>query len=91
MRLAQIAFNFAESLALVAALILPLTFFGVGAATGLVAVVTVPLTFAHRALAAAEILALAAALIVNFFLAGAGAAAELKLEPSTWPSSFSND
>ena len=60
-RLAQIAFSLAESLALVAALILPLGFLP----TGLAAVP--PLIFAQRALAAAEILALAAALILNFF------------------------
>jgi len=89
-RLAQIAFNLAESLALVAALILPLDFFGAGAAAAL-AGWAVPLTRAQRALAAAEILALAAALILNFFLPGCAPAVGAVAEPNNRLSSFSSD
>jgi hypothetical protein len=82
--LAQIIFNLAESLALAAALILPLAF-RAGFTDDFPA-----LTFAHLALAAALILALPAALIFRFFL-GTARAAGLAEEPNSWPSSFSSD
>ena len=82
--LAQIIFNLAESLALAAALILPLAFLA-GFTDGFD-----PFRFAHLALAAALILALAALLILNFFLGTAGAA-DLVEEPNNWPSFFSSD
>lgn len=75
------AFILVESLALAAALILPLPFLAAG---------FVPLIFAQRALAAAEILALAAALILNFFF-GDGLAERVTVEPNNWLSSFSSD
>lgn len=81
------AFILAESLALAAALILPLPLaLGAGFAAGFD-----PLIFAQRALAAAEILALAAALILNFFFFGAGLAAEATVEPNNRANSFSSD
>jgi hypothetical protein len=82
--LAQIIFILAESLALAAALILPLAF-RAGFTDGFPA-----LTLAHLALAAAEIFALPAALIFRFFL-GTAEAAGLVEEPNSWPSSFSSD
>jgi len=82
--LAQIIFILAESLALAAALILPLAF-RAGFTDGFD-----PFTFAHLALAAALILALPAALIFRFFL-GTAWAAGLAEEPNSWPSSFSSD
>ena len=48
------------------------------------------LTFAHRALAAAEILALPAALILRLFFGAAGAAGLVE-EPKICSSSFSSD
>lgn len=89
LRAAHNAFILAESLALAAALILPLALPAAGLAAGFDPDLAAR-TFAQRALAAAEILALAAALIVNFFLA-AGAATEAVVEPSNRPSSFSSD
>jgi hypothetical protein len=80
------SFILAESLALAAALIFVFGFLAAGFATDFL-----PLTFAQRNLAAAEILALAAALILNFRFLGAGLAAEVPVEPSRWPSSFSSD
>ena len=75
--LAQRAFAKAESLALAAALIFFLFAGALAAGFTDFAVGFVPLTFAHRALAAALILARAAALILPFFGAfadtGAGA------------------
>jgi len=81
------AFILAESLALAAALILPLPLdFGAAFATGFF-----PLIFAQRALAAAEIFALAEALILNFFFFGAGPATGAVVEPNNRPSFFSSD
>jgi len=82
--LAQAIFILADSLALAAALILPLAFLaGFTDACG-------PFSFAHLALAAALILALAALLIFHFFF-GTASAAGLVEEPNSWPSSFSSD